>query len=229
MPQLSTDLIDVTQLDDKIWQLRLDRPDRRNALSTQLRNDMSDALDALKREESLSVLVVTGTGPVFSAGFDLKEFDRAADDAAFETELWDSSNRWHDAVRRFPLPTIASLNGPALAGGFDLATMCDLRIAVRSAYLARPEAEWSMPLYSIVRDLVGGALARELSFTNRPLDAEEALRFGLVNRVVDDDQLAAATLDFARQVARAPRESLAATKAKAIACEAVAADADLAW
>jgi enoyl-CoA hydratase/carnithine racemase len=229
MPELSTDLLDVSRLDDAVWQLRLDRPDRRNALSTQLRNDMSDALDGLAQEESLSVLVVTGTGPVFSAGFDLKEFDRAAEDAAFETALWDSSNRWHDTVRRFPLPTIASLNGPALAGGFDLATMCDLRIAARSAYLARPEVEWSMALYSIVHDLVGGALARELSFTNRRLDADEALRFGLVNRVVDDEQLAAATLDFARQVARAPRASLAATKAKAIACEAVAADADLAW
>src|SRR5215469_15045991 len=98
MPELSTDLVDVSQLDDKIWQLRLDRPDRRNALSTQLRNDISDALDGLAREESLSVLVVTGTGPVFSAGFDLKEFDRAAEDAAFETALWESSNRWHDAV-----------------------------------------------------------------------------------------------------------------------------------
>jgi enoyl-CoA hydratase len=229
MPELSTELLDVSQLDDKIWQLCLNRPDRRNALSTQLRDDISDALDGLARDESLSVVVVTGTGGVFSAGFDLKEFDQAAEDPAFNTELWDSSTRWHTTIRRFPLPTIAALNGPALAGGFDLATMCDLRIAARAADLARPEAEWSMPLYSIVRDLVGGALARELSFTNRRLEADEALRFGLVNRVVDDEQLASATLDFARQVARAPRESLMATKAKAIACEAVASDADLAW
>src|SRR5262249_6288805 len=152
-----------TALDDAIWRLRLNRPDQRNALSTQLRDDISDALDALAGDESIRVVVITGTGPVFSAGFDLKEFDRAAEDPEFETALWASSTRWHETIRRFPLPTIASLNGPALAGGFDLATMCDLRVAARSAYLARPEVEWSMPLYSIVRDLVGGAMARELS------------------------------------------------------------------
>jgi enoyl-CoA hydratase len=225
----STDLLDVAALDDAIWQLRLNRPDQRNALSVQLRDGISDALDSLAGDESIRVVVITGTGPVFSAGFDLKEFDRAAEDAAFETALWASSTRWHETIRRFPLPTIASLNGPALAGGFDLATMCDLRIAARSAYLARPEVEWSTPLYSIVRDLVGGAMARELSFTNRRLDAEEAQRFGLVNRVVDDDRLAEATLELARQVARPPRDSLMQTKAKAIACEQVATDADLAW
>lgn len=229
MANLSTELLDVSSLDDGIVQLRLDRPDQRNALSVQLRNDMADALEALADDESLSVLVITGTGPVFCAGFDLKEFERAQDDKEFETSLWDSSNRWHDQLRRFPLPIVASLNGPALAGGFDLATMSDLRIAASTTYLARPEVEWAVPIYSIVRDLVGGAIARELAFTNRRVEADEALRIGLVNRVVEPGELEAATLELARQVRIAPRASLKITKANAIAASKIAKDAELGW
>lgn len=223
-----TELLEVERLDDHVV-LFLNRPDKRNALSVALRDAISDQLDALTNDTEVKCVVITGNGPVFSAGFDLKEFDRAGEDPAFETRLWESSTRWHDTIRRFPLPIVAALNGPALAGGFDLATMCDLRIAARSAYLARPEVEWALPLYSIVHDLVGGAMARELSFTNRRLDADEALRFGLVNRVVDDGELEAATLELARQIARAPWDSLRQTKAKVIACEQVARDAELAW
>jgi enoyl-CoA hydratase/carnithine racemase len=225
MGELSTSILDVDTVDTAIARLRLRRPDRRNALSIRLRDDMSNALDAIARDESISVVVITGTGPVFSAGFDLGEFD----DPDVQDELWASSDRWHATLRNFPLPLIAALNGPALAGGFDLAMMCDLRIAATSTYLARPEVEWSTPIYSIVRDLVGGALARELAFTNRRIEADEAMSLGLVNRVVDDDGLDAATLDLARQVCRAPRSGLMRTKSAAIAAAKVGTDAEFIW
>ena len=83
-------------------------------------------------------MVITGAGPVFSAGFDLSEFERAAGDEAFDRELWSSSDRYHETVLRFLLPTLAAINGPALAGGFDLAILCDLRIASSTARFASP-------------------------------------------------------------------------------------------
>ena len=119
--------------------LTLNRPEKRNALSVALRDALSDTLDELENDESLKCVVVTGNGPVFSAGFDLSEFQRAASDEAFGRRLWQSSDRYHDTVLRFPLPTIAAVNGAALAGGFDLAILCDLRLAATTARFSHPE------------------------------------------------------------------------------------------
>lgn len=226
---LSTSILHVGRIDEGIWELRLHRPDKRNALSIDLRDDMSTALEALAGDDGVRVVAIAGDGPAFCAGFDLGQFDEAAADPELDARLWTSSDRWHEAVRTFPLPTIASVHGAAMAGGFDLATMCDLRVAARSATFARPEVTFTMPLYAILRDLVGGALARELSFTNRRLDAEEAHRLGLVTRVADDDALAEATLALAREVAANPVEGLRATKARAIAASKQATDAELTW
>lgn len=206
------ELVRVTRSAERVARLTIDRPERRNALSIQVRDEMSDALDELAADESLHVVVLASTGPVFCAGFDLKEFE----DESLQDRLWASSERWHDRVRTFPLPVVASVQGPALAGGFDLATMCDLRVAARSATFGRPEVRWTTPLYGVLRDLVGGALARELSFTSRTLTAEEAHGLGLVTRVVDDDELGAATTALAEEVASVPREAVLRTKARAV-------------
>lgn len=219
------EFVSVTRPDDAIAWLTLDRPAQRNALSIQVRDEMSDALDGLADDESVRVVVIASTGIVFSAGFDLREFD----DEPIQTELWASSDRWHERLRSFPLPLVAAVQGPALAGGFDLATMCDMRVAARSATFARPEVRFTTPIYSIVRDLVGGAVARELAFTGRTVTADEARSLGLVNRVVDDSDLTAATLALAREVAAAPREGLCHTKAMAIAAAKVADQASFAW
>ncbi|HYA68159.1 MAG TPA: enoyl-CoA hydratase/isomerase family protein, partial [Acidimicrobiales bacterium] len=113
--------------------LTLNRPERRNALSVGLRDEVSDALDELADDESVKAVVVTGAGAVFSSGFDLREFDRAALDERFGRALWASSDRFHRTVLCFPLPLVAAVNGPAVAGGFDLAVMCDLRVASTTA------------------------------------------------------------------------------------------------
>src|SRR5215207_133132 len=96
---------------------------------------MSDALDELAGDEAVKTVVITGAGDVFSAGFDLREFEQPE----LADELWASSDRFHSTVLRFPLPLVAAVNGPALAGGFDLAVMCDIRVAAATARFAHPE------------------------------------------------------------------------------------------
>ena len=158
-------------------------------------------------------MIVTGSGDVFCAGFDLAEFG----DADRQAELWASSDRFHHTILGCPIPTIAAINGPALAGGFDLACLCDIRIASTSARFAHPEQRWSTVLYRTLHDLVGGATARDLALTGRPVDADEARSIGLVVDVVPPDRLMEAALARAEMIAEAPREALVATKAKIIA------------
>lgn len=196
--------------------LTLNRPEKRNALSVALRDALSDTLDELENDESLKCVVVTGNGPVFSAGFDLSEFQRAASDEAFGRRLWQSSDRYHDTVLRFPLPTIAAVNGAALAGGFDLAILCDLRLAATTARFSHPERTFGDIVYAPLHDLVGGAIARALTIGGREIDAGEALALNLVERVVEPDELMKATDELVARVTAAPRDVLLRTKAKAL-------------
>src|SRR5262245_8712041 len=196
--------------------LTLNRPEKRNALSVALRDAVSDALDALEADQAIKCVVSTGAGPVFCAGFDLREFDRAAEDDAFNRELWASSDRYHDRVLRFPLPTIAALNGPALAGGFDLAILCDLRIAASTVRFAHPERSFGDVVYGPLHDLVGGAVARDLAIGGREVDAAGALAVHLVNEVVAPEELMNATQAMVERVCVAPRDALMRTKAKAL-------------
>jgi enoyl-CoA hydratase len=205
----------------------LDRPDRRNALSVALRDQLADDLDELAADESVRVLVIAGAGPVFSAGFDLREFERAMEDPQFGEELWASSDRYHRRVLTFPLPSIAAVGGPAVAGGMDLAVMCDLRVVSTTATFSHPEYTFGDVVYGPLRDLVGGAMARELCMTGRVLDADEALAIGLPNAVVEPDRVIDRALEMAGAVAAAPRAMLMRTKEKVLRQSGVVAGATL--
>jgi enoyl-CoA hydratase len=193
----------------------LNRAEKKNALSIELRDEMSDALDVMTRDEGAKVVVVTGAGDTFSAGFDLKEFDDL-DDEGHARRLWDSSDRWHRTLIEFPLPLVAAVNGPALAGGFDLAVMCDVRLAAATARFAHPEQAFSDVVYGPLHDLVGGAVARDLCLTGRAVEAEEALALRLVSKVVAPEDLEPEAMAVASRMSRAPRSILLRTKAKAI-------------
>ncbi len=197
--------------------ITLDRPERKNALSARLRNEVTTALAELGTDPSVSSVVITGAGDTFSAGFDLGEFARAAEEPEFSVELWASSDRFHHALLTFPLPLIAAVNGPALAGGFDLAICCDLRIASTRARFAHPEFAFGDVVYSPLHELVGGAVARELCLGGRELTASEALERRVVNEVVEPDELTARVAAVTERIAGAPRDRLLRTKAKAIA------------
>jgi enoyl-CoA hydratase/carnithine racemase len=209
----------VSSVDDGIATVTIDRAAKRNALSTAVRDELSDALDLLAANDEVRCIVVTGAGDVFSAGFDLKEF--VVDDADFQKRLWESSDRFHRTVLQFPLPVVAAVNGAALAGGFDLAVMCDLRIASTSATFAHPERTFGDVVYGPLHDLVGGAVARELCLTSRVVDAASALSLGLVSAVVPPGEVLSTAQHTARDVAVAPRNFLLRTKAKIIARRAI--------
>ena len=205
--------------------LTLDVPERRNALSIALRDEIADRLDDLANDTELKALIVAAAGPVFSAGFDLGEFRRAADDAAFSTRLWASSDRYHRAVASFPVFTVAAVSGPAIAGGFDLAVLCDLRVAATTAYFEHPEHAFGDVVYGPLHDLVGGGLARDIAFTGRRVDADEARRIGLVSAVVEPDQVLATALELAEKVATPPRDVVVRMKHKAVRRSRLGGDA----
>ena len=209
------ELIRVGTDDAGIATLTLSRPEKKNALSIALRDEVSAAIEGLVRDEAVKAVVITGAGPIFSAGFDLGEF-RQLGDPEHAKRLWDSSDRFHHAVLRCPLPTLAAVNGPALAGGFDLAVLCDLRIASTTATFAHPEVTFGDVVYGPLHDLVGGAVARELVLTGRTLDAAEALSLRLVSAVVPPEELGAEIARWTAQLARVPRELLMRTKQKII-------------
>jgi len=197
--------------DDGVVTLTLNRPDKKNALSIALRDEVSDALDAVAGDDAVKTVVITGAGDVFSSGFDLREFQQPD----LSERLWASSDRFHATVLRFPLPIVAAVNGPAIAGGFDLAVMSDLRIAADTARFSHPEIEFGDVVYGPLHDVVGGGVARELCFTGRVVEAQEAKGLGLVSSVVRADGLGAEVARFTAMIARAPRDVILRTKAKA--------------
>ena len=205
--------------DDGVAVITLNRPEKRNALSIALREEVLDLLAQLAGDKAVKALIITGSGGSFSAGFDLPEF--AVTDPGHQERLWHSSDLFHHAVHRFPVPVIAAVDGIAYGGGFDLAVLCDLRIATHRAKFAHPETAFGPVVYGPLHDLVGGAIARELVLTGREIDAQEALRLHLVSELADPADLAERTRNLARQISRAPREVLQLNKAKFIARSAI--------
>jgi enoyl-CoA hydratase len=189
--------------------LTLNRPEKRNAISTRMRQEISACLTALATDEAVRVLIVTGKGHSFSSGFDIREFQQKEGLA----ELARSSIAYHRDVWGFPKPTIAAVNGFAMGGGLDLAALCDVRLCAENAIFAHPQVRFGgIPLYTPLRWIIGEGLARDLCLTGRHIDAREAHRIGLVSEVVAPADLAERALDFARMMAEVPPESRATLK-----------------
>jgi enoyl-CoA hydratase len=173
---------------------------------------LSDALVALAGDEQVRAVVLTGAGGVFCAGFDLAEVQDP--DPDFQRALWASSDRYHRTVLEFPLPLVAAVNGPAIAGGFDLAIMCDIRLAATTARFSHPEIRFGDVVYGPLHDGVGAAVARDLCLSGREIAADEALALHVVTTVCALEELAAVARERATAIAAAPRDVLVRTKAK---------------
>ena len=189
--------------------LYLNRPEARNALSVVMRKEIIACLARWREDREIGAVVVTGRGKAFTAGFDLKEF---RDPGLFD-EIFRTSARYHRDLWYFPKPTIAAVNGPALAGGFDLAKLCDIRVCSDTAVFGHPEIKFGVPtLFTPLRWIVGEGVARDLCLTGRSIGAAEALRIHLVSEVFDENGLVDGAVAWGRKLLEAPLEALMATK-----------------
>lgn len=202
--------------EDRIGFVTLNRPERKNAISVEMRKALSDLLRGWRDDPRIGVVIFTGAGDTFSAGFDLSEFKNPA----LLAEIFDTSARYHRDLWYFPKPTIAAVNGPALAGGFDFVKLCDLRICSSRAVFGHPEVKFGIPpLFTPLRWIVGEGMARDLCFTGRRIDGAEAHRIGLVSEVVPDDRLVERAMDFARLMLEAPAAALRQGKEFMVNCQ----------
>lgn len=202
--------------DGPVRLLILDRPEVRNALSTDLRSDLAAALAEANSDDRVKAIVLTGKGAAFCAGLDLRELEGTVGRSRAENH--DDSTALAELFLAFiesPKPIVAAVNGPAVAGGAGLVTACDVAFAARSARFGYTEARigFVAALVSVmlVRQ-VGEKHARELLLGAGLVSAERAASMGLVNEVVDDDLVLKRSLDFALLVSRNAPGSLAATK-----------------
>jgi len=183
--------------------IKLNRPHVLNAMNKQLWLDFQVALDDVKRDPEIKVLIITGEGRAFSTGADLKDSkDRSIEDYRdYLVELQETSRK----IIRFEKPTIAAINGYALGSGYELALACDIRIAAQEAKIGSPEAKVTSSITGgalrLVQDLIGPGKARELLFTSEYIDGKEAERIGLVNKAVPLDKLMEETREMAEKIA----------------------------
>jgi enoyl-CoA hydratase/carnithine racemase len=204
----------LTSVAERICTLTLNRPAKRNALTTVMIEALHAAIARVAADDGIRVLIVRAAGPAFCAGLDLGELAAQRAAGAVETHTLEEALR---ALEGCPQPTIAAVQGDAIAGGCELALHCDLRIAADTARFAMPLARIGIAVpialtWKLV-DTIGAAATKELLFTGDVLGAAGALAIGLVNRVVPAPDLERAVNDLAGSIARQAPLSIRAMKA----------------
>jgi enoyl-CoA hydratase len=192
----------LLSVQDRIATLTVNRPDKLNALNSALIGELGSAIDELQAREDVAGIILTGAGRAFVAGADISEL--AAVSALEGKRL---ARRGQEIFRRFeisPKPTVAAVNGFALGGGCELAMSCQMRIASEAAKFGQPEVKLGLiPGYGGTQRLprlVGRGRALQLLLTGEMIDAAEAYRIGLVNRVVAGDQLISSATALLQQM-----------------------------
>ncbi len=174
----------------------LNRPEAMNALSRELRRDFVDVFAECCADDTIRVVILTGNGKAFCAGFDLKELGAADTDASQEAD-----NAIARAMEAFDGPIIGAINGHAVTGGFEMALACDILIASENARFADTHARVGiLPGWGLSQKLprlIGLSRAKEISFTGRPVFAQQAYEWGLVNHVVPADGLMPLAIELA--------------------------------
>lgn len=187
-----------------ITTVTLNRPERRNALSMELMRELIAALDDIAQRREARVVVLAASGPVFSAGHNLREL--AGRDLRAYREVFDVCCALMERVQSIPQPVIAKVHGLATAAGCQLVATCDLALAGESAKFATPGVKIGLfcttPMVALTR-AIGRKRAMEMLLSGAPIDARTAADWGLVNRVVADVELDAATQQLAEQIASA--------------------------
>ncbi|WP_315530331.1 crotonase/enoyl-CoA hydratase family protein [Delftia acidovorans] len=207
--------------DGAIWTLTMNQPETRNALTGNTAvEEFVQVCDEIRRDASVKAVILTGAGPIFSSGGNVKDMQRFFDDAltpdAIREEYRQGIQRIPRALNQLDVPVICAINGPAIGAGLDLTCMCDIRIASETATFAESFVRvgivpgdggaWLLPR------AVGRAKAAEMAFTGEAIDAQQALACGLVSRVVPADQLLATARALADKIAANPGAVMRMTK-----------------
>jgi len=212
----------VLTVEGRVAVLTLNRDDVRNELTgTRLVDDIEQTVAWINRDESIAALVLTGAGRAFSSGGNIKHmFNR---EGSFGGDVYEVQKRYREGIQRIPLaldrldvPSIAAINGPAIGAGFDLACMCDVRIASTQATMA--ESFINVGIIPgdgggwLLQRLVGYQRAAELTFSGRLIGADEAKQLGIVLEVVEAPELMGRALGMAKTFGSKPPQALRLTK-----------------
>lgn len=205
----------VLEIEGRLAVITLNRPEKRNAISFQLVDDLISALDEIEKSAT-QIVILTGAGKAFCAGMDLDEL-KSLTGKTHQENVEDSARmaRLFRRIYEFPKPTIAAVNGAAIAGGTGLATMCDFTLAIPEAKFGYTEVRIGFVpaiVSSILVWQVGHKIARDLLLSGRLFDAAEAHRLGLVNEIVASDNLMVRARDLAAQLLENSPSSMTATK-----------------
>lgn len=197
---------------ESVGHLTLNRPESRNALSLELMNDMQKKLDRVAEDPEIRAVIIKGSGPVFCAGHDIKEMAGEAYDIHHFRKIFSVCSDMMQTLHHLPQPVIAQVHSIATAGGCQLVAACDLAIAESGARFATPGVKiglfCSTPMVPLSR-VIGRRRALEMLLTGRFVSAKEAEQFGLVNKVVEPDNLAREVETLAKELARNSRFTLA--------------------
>jgi enoyl-CoA hydratase len=209
MPFAMSELL-LSDVRDGIAFLRMNRPEKHNAFNAELSRAVSAAIDDAEADDAVRVIALTGTGKAFCAGADMNEALASFDNGGRGDAMAQAVVR----VARAAKPVIAAINGYAFGGGAALACACDIRLASARASFRFPGAEYGLVVGgSQLPRIVGAPMAKELIFTARVVEADEALRIGLVNHVVPHDDLDETAWDLALQIAKQSPDAVRWSKA----------------
>lgn len=202
------------EVSDGVAFIALNRPEKLNAINDDMLRRLLDTIDRIGSSGEVKAAILFGRGRAFSAGGDIKAMD-AMDDRAFGNTI-SLYMRVAASFRACPKPIIAAVHGYVLAGGFELALICDVRIAAKGTQFGLPDTSLGLSPTSgmtyLLPRIVGLGRAMDLTLSADKIDAEEAWRIGLVNRLVDGDRMMAEAERYARKVASYPSVGVAYTK-----------------
>lgn len=200
---------------NRVGLITLENPRKRNAICPQLVREMMDILNVIEADNDLRVTVITGAGDSFCAGYDISELAGVKDGFEFYPQARNIHKLFLEMEEKGK-PIIAAIKGLAMGGGLEMSMACDIRIAAENAIFAVPEIHMGMlPAaggMTRLPKLVGIGMAKELIFTGRQFTAEEALRIGLLNKVVSDSQVLDEAMKMAETIAGMPPISIAVGK-----------------
>ncbi|MBY9011035.1 MAG: enoyl-CoA hydratase/isomerase family protein [Candidatus Lokiarchaeota archaeon] len=189
--------------------LNFNRPDKKNALSSEMRSEITHALNALKVDKKVRAVIFYGGKDFFSAGFDRDEVQKVVQGEGDYEEFVESNHLFHKTLFNFPKLLIAAINGFALAGAFDLAVICHLRVASKGTLFGHPEIRFgACPLFFPYMGLVGRGKALELTLNTGSkenfLSAEEAYRLNIINKLVEPDETLEEAIKLAKKINKTP-------------------------